>query len=278
MVPGARTTILILPTVALRGNMIERLDKAALKHHVWYPGSTRSAPIVLISAEAACTESFLEYANRLCDRQCLDRIVVDECHLTITAGTYRRSMSQLAWHVRRVRTQTVWLTATLPPVYQELFLEHNKLVRPHIVRESTYRANIRYSICRKNGPGSLCEWATQLVQAYWARSDLIESHGRDRIIIYCPTKALVMELAEMLGCPSYTADSGTEDEKTAIIEQWLTAAESPIIVATSALGPGFDYPHIRLVLHVGAPSLGTIKRRLAGYRPPKWGFSLKIWT
>ncbi|OBS15082.1 hypothetical protein FPOA_14094 [Fusarium poae] len=24
--------------------------------------------------------------------------------------------------------------------------------------------------------------------------------------------------------------------------------------------------------------LGTIKRRLAGYRPPKWGISLKIWT
>nr|CEG03674.1 unnamed protein product [Fusarium acuminatum CS5907] len=61
----------------------------------------------------------------------------------------------------------------------------------------------------------------------------------------------------MLGCPSYTADSGTEEEKTAIIEQWLTAANSPIIVATSALGPGFDYPHIRLVLHVGAPSLLT---------------------
>jgi hypothetical protein len=32
MLGGARTTILILPTVALRGNMIGRLDKVALKH------------------------------------------------------------------------------------------------------------------------------------------------------------------------------------------------------------------------------------------------------
>jgi hypothetical protein len=63
MVPGARITILILPTVALRGNMIECLDKAVLKYYVWYPGSIRSAPIVLILAEAACIESFLEYAN-----------------------------------------------------------------------------------------------------------------------------------------------------------------------------------------------------------------------
>ncbi|KAH7183761.1 hypothetical protein BKA60DRAFT_475198 [Fusarium oxysporum] len=93
---GAETTILILPTVALRGNMLGRLDKVALKHHIWRPGSKKSAPIVVVSAEAACTEAFLEYANRLSDRQCLDRIVIDECHLTITASCYRRSMSQLA--------------------------------------------------------------------------------------------------------------------------------------------------------------------------------------
>ncbi|TXB97976.1 hypothetical protein FocTR4_00016852 [Fusarium oxysporum f. sp. cubense] len=218
---GAETTILILPTVALRGNMLGRLDKVALKHHIWRPGSKKSAPIVVVSAEAACTEAFLEYANRLSDRQCLDRIVIDECHLTITASCYRRT--------------------TLPPIYQELFFEHNKLVRPHIVRESTNRPNIRYIVQQERGLGNL----------YLFKSE------QDRVIIYCPTKDLVAELADMLGCPSYTAESGTEEEKMAIIERWLTAADSPIIVATSALGPGFDYPHIRLVIHVDAPSLLT---------------------
>ncbi|KAG8673877.1 hypothetical protein FPOAC1_007196 [Fusarium poae] len=203
---GAETTILILPTVALRG-------------------SKKSAPIVVVSAEAACTEAFLD-------------------------------MSQLAWHVRQIRTQTVWLTATLPPIYQELFFEHNKLVRPHIVRESTNRPNIRYIVQQERGLGNLCEQAACLAQSCWTRTDLFKSE-RDRVIIYCPTKDLVAELADMLGCPSYTAESGTEEEKMAIIERWLTAADSPIIVATSALGPGFDYPHIRLVIHVDAPSLLT---------------------
>lgn len=254
---GAATTILILPTVALRGNMIGRLDKVKLKHHVWSPGSTKSAPLVVTSAEAACSDRFLEYANRLVDRQRLDRIVIDECHLTITASDYRRSMSQLAWHVRRVRTQTVWLTATLPPTYHELFVEHNKLVRPRVIRESTNRPNIRYIIRRERELGSLCERATRLVQTCWDRTDLFESE-RDRIILYCQTKELVAELADMLDCPSYTADSGTEEEKGAIIEHWLNAAaNSPAIVATSALGPGFDYPHVRWVIHIGAPSLMT---------------------
>ncbi|KAH6975566.1 telomere-associated recQ-like helicase [Ilyonectria destructans] len=253
---GAATTILILPTVALCGNMIDRLNGVKLNYHIWSPGSTKSAPLVITSAETACTNGFLEYANRLIDRQRLDRIVVDECHLTITASDYRRSMSQLAWHVRRIRTQTVWMTATLPPTYYELFLEHNKLVRPRVIWESTNRPNIRYIVRRERGPGSLLERATRLVQSCWERTDLFRSE-RDRVILYCPTKELVAELADMLGCPSYTADSGTADEKGAIIKLWLQTGNSPAIVATAALGPGFDYAHVRWVIHVGAPSQMT---------------------
>lgn len=63
---GAGTTVMVLPAVALRGNMLERLDKVGLKTMLWAPGrSTKSAHLVLVSAEAACTTSFLEYAYRL---------------------------------------------------------------------------------------------------------------------------------------------------------------------------------------------------------------------
>ena len=41
--------------------------------------------------------------------------IFDEGHLTITANDYRPYMAQLGWYIRQVRTQTVWLTATLPP-------------------------------------------------------------------------------------------------------------------------------------------------------------------
>jgi superfamily II DNA helicase RecQ len=107
-------------------------------------------------------------------------------------------MSQLAWHVRQIRTQTIWLTATLPPVYQELFIEHNKLIRPHIIRESTNRPNIQYIVRRECGPGGLCERAVRPVQSCLTRTDLFFERGRDKVIIYCPTKDLVAELAELL--------------------------------------------------------------------------------
>ena len=46
--------------------------------------------------------------------------------------------------------------------------------------------------------------------------------------------------ASLLGCPSCTSRSGSEDEKAAIIARWLGDRDQPVIAATSALSVGFD--------------------------------------
>lgn len=51
---------------------------------------------MVVSAEAACTKSFLTYTHRLADQQQLDQIIVDEYHLTVTASKFQKSMSNLA--------------------------------------------------------------------------------------------------------------------------------------------------------------------------------------
>ncbi|EAQ91762.1 hypothetical protein CHGG_03697 [Chaetomium globosum CBS 148.51] len=266
---GAKTTILILPTLALRTNMMARFSKFGIKAMEWAPGELKAAPLVVVSAEAACTSGFLDYAHRLDGQQRLDRIVVDECHLTVTA-TFRKSMTQLGSYVRQIPTQTVWLTATLPPAFEEAFLRRNLLVRPRMVRESTNRANLRYSIIRYRGPGGLCDRAAELVRTLLAG----ESRGGKgegvagaacgddqpaRMIVCCPTLDLVGELAETLDCPMYTGDRETTsgEEKEAAIDRWLGPAGSPVIVATSALGVGFDHPNVRWVVHAGAPRCMT---------------------
>jgi superfamily II DNA helicase RecQ len=253
-IADAGTTILILPTVALRGDMLGRFHKVGIRPLIWALGCKLSASLVIVSAEAACTQSFLEYCQTEVSKQRLARIIVDEGHLTITASDYRPCMGQLGWYVRQIRTQTVWMTATLPPVMQEQFLEHNKLVKPRIIRESTNRPNIRYVVSREKGAGTLVEKAARLVQSCWPRKDLFD-HQRDKIILYCRTREDVAQLVELLGCPSYTSKSGTEEEKKAIITHWLNTPTQPAIAATSALGPGFDHPSIRWVIHVNAPSL-----------------------
>ncbi|KAG5912681.1 hypothetical protein E4U61_000174, partial [Claviceps capensis] len=262
---GAGITIVVVPTVALRENLLFRLSEKDITASVWKQNACTEVSVVLVSAEEACSMAFLQYAHRLTISQKLDRIVVDECHLTITAKSFRRCMSELGGIVRQVQTQTVWLTATLPPDLEADFIEQNALHKPHIVRESTNRGNIQYKLQAYRGAGGLLTETVALVQKL---SDTISSASegddghetpaggrRARIIIYCGTKQLMNKIAVKLGCQTYTGDQDlmSDEDKKAAINEWLGPSGSPAIVATSALGVGFDYPFVRWVIHAGPP-------------------------
>jgi superfamily II DNA helicase RecQ len=104
---NAGTTILVLPMVALRGDMLRHFHQVGIRPLIWSIDCKQSASLVIVSAEAACTQSFLEYCHIQVSKQELARIVIDEGHLTITASDYRPCMAQLGWYVRQIRTQTV---------------------------------------------------------------------------------------------------------------------------------------------------------------------------
>ena len=71
--------------------------------------------------------------------------MIDECHLTVIAAEYRPSMVELT-AIRSLRTQFVYLTATLPPSMRAEFEERNYLHRPAVVRASSNRSNIFYIV------------------------------------------------------------------------------------------------------------------------------------
>ncbi|KAL5604005.1 uncharacterized protein BROUX77_004191 [Berkeleyomyces rouxiae] len=255
---GARVTIVVVPLVALRNNMLDRLAKLGLKTAVWTPElADTSVQVVLVSAEAACTKPFLHYAHLLSSHRSLDRIVVDECHLTITAS-FRDCMMDLASNIMQIPTQTVWLTATLPPTLESTFISHNLLTNPHIIRESTNRPNIQYEVMQAPAKQRLfqavCIFVTKYVNKMTEEGTKEEKRVK-RIIVYCPTLAMVDEIAEVLHSLTFTGEdkNRTPLEKKAIIQEWLGPTGSPVIVATSALGVGFDYADVSLVVHAGAP-------------------------
>jgi len=127
---------------------------------------------------------------------------------------------------------------------QEQFIEHNKLVNPKIIRELTNRLNIKYMVSRETGPGTLIEKAANLIRAYWPRKEIFD-YSQNKIILYCRIRDEVALLVNTLGCPLYTSESGLDEEKAAILSGWLSNPDQPAIAATSALGIGFNYPHVR---------------------------------
>jgi superfamily II DNA helicase RecQ len=250
--PDAGVTILIVPLVSLHGDMLRRVREMRIDHLEWHPGESREAALVLVSAEAASSKDFVKYARRLIAEQKLDRIVVDECHLTVIAADYRPSIVELTT-IRSLRTQFVYLTATLPPSMRAEFEERNYLYHPTVIRASSNRSNIFYMVrkidCQN---GSLLSQAAVHAKEAWMDSGFFD-HACDKIILYVRTCRDADDLAELLNCSSYTAESGTPVEKKQILDRWTQAPDMPYIVATTALAEGFDYPYVRLVINVDEP-------------------------
>jgi hypothetical protein len=252
VLPDAGITALILPLVSLRGDLLRRVRELGIEYWLWTPHEIRTAPLVFVSAEAAGTKAFRAYAYKLAATGNLGRIVLDEAHFTVTASEYRAAMVDLAL-IRGVRTQFVYLTATLPPTLQAQFELQNNLVNPKIIRASTNRQNLFYLVERATGSGRLLEEGAQRAKDAWEGSQLLD-RAQDKIILYIRTKEDAATLAELLSCSQYTSDVGTAEQKEELLRMWLVSPDQPYIVATSALSAGFDYAHVRVVIHVNEPS------------------------
>jgi hypothetical protein len=111
--PNARVTILIVLPVSLYRDILRRIREMKIDHLEWQPGESREVALILVSAEAVSSKDFIKYARRLVVEQKLDRIIVNECYLTVVAAAYRPSIIELI-AIRSLRTQFVYLIATLP--------------------------------------------------------------------------------------------------------------------------------------------------------------------
>ena len=111
--PNARITILIVPLVLLYGDMLQRIKEIKIDYLEQQLGEKREATLILVSAEAVLSKDFIKYARRLVVEQKLNRIIVNKCHLTVITANYRASIVKLI-AIRSLKTQFVYLTATLP--------------------------------------------------------------------------------------------------------------------------------------------------------------------
>ena len=160
----------------------------------------------------------MKYARRLVVEQKLDRIVVDECHLTMVATEYRPSIIELTT-IRSLRTQFVYLIATLPPSIRVEFEERNYLYYPIVIRVPSNRPNIFYIVHKIDArAGSLLKQAIAEAKEVWTDLGFFD-YAYDKIILYVRTYKDTDDLAELLGCYSYTIESRTLVEKKQILDR-----------------------------------------------------------
>lgn len=240
-------TIVVVPMVALRQDLHGKCKEYGIDSHVWDGrGGNRAASIVFVTPESAVTKAFSTFVMRLCGRQQLDRIVVDECHTILDSEWgFRPQMRKIGEAIRRFGVQAVFLTATLALEDQEEFLRRMQLVPAQVrwFRMRTTRKNIKYWV---NDVYSIEDEEAAACEMVWAG---LEAYESGRIIVYSSDKKRIDRLARELACPAYYSDVDTAEGKERRMAQWK---EARVIVATNALGLGIDVPDVRLVVHAGA--------------------------
>ena len=63
--PEAGTTVLVVPLVSLRTDMLRRIKELGIDYLEWTPSERRKAALVLVSVEAVVTSNFTKYAYSL---------------------------------------------------------------------------------------------------------------------------------------------------------------------------------------------------------------------
>lgn len=245
--PTANTTIVVLPFRALTKDLVKRSRGLGLTSVVWTDVNQPSARIIFVGAEtAAVNDDFLTYVSDMQTRGKLDRIVIDECHIPLTSGSYRLHLMHLD-RLRSIPCQLILLTGTLPPLLQTRLedvlllgtVEHGL----RYIRAGTNRPNVEYTI-EVHGESELEDQLYE--KMHQARSELAAS---ERAVVFCRSRTICERIAKRLECQLYHR---TFEEKETALATWIDGSEK-IMIATSALGTGVDIGGIRTVVHLGRP-------------------------
>ncbi|MCW2903263.1 MAG: ATP-dependent helicase, RecQ family [Streptosporangiaceae bacterium] len=259
---GAGPTVIVSPLLALMRNQIDAADRAGIHARTINSANTEDWQRVYADVEAGAVDVLLVSPERLNNPDFRDQVlpklaagaglvVVDEAHCISDWGHDFRP------DYRRLRT----LLAELPPGIPVLATTAtaNARVTRDVAEQLTAASAgetlvLRGPLERESLRLSVVRLPVAEQRLAWLADRLAELPGSG--IIYTLTVAAAGDIAGLLRDRGYevAAYSGqTEQAERLRAEQDLLDNKLKALVATSALGMGFDKPDLGFIVHVGAP-------------------------
>ncbi|MBC7289727.1 MAG: RecQ family ATP-dependent DNA helicase [Actinotalea sp.] len=260
---GAGPTVIVSPLLALMRNQVDAARRAGIRAETIHSANTEEWDEVHARVAAGEVDVLLVSPERLTHPGFRDEVlphlaatagllVVDEAHCISDWGhdfrpDYRRIGSLLT--DLRPGTPVLATTATAnarvtADVAEQLRAGHDGDVL--VLRGGLDRRSLRLSVV---------ELPDQAARLAWLVTTLPRLPGSG--IVYCLTVAAAEQVAAHLRGAGITVRSytgRTEPAERAASEEDLLANRVKALVATSALGMGFDKPDLGFVVHLGAPS------------------------
>lgn len=254
---GSGPALLISPLLALMRNQIAAAQRMGVRavtinsdnREEWAEVEAALArnevDILLISPERLGNDQFnAEVLAGIADRIAL--LVIDEAHCISDWGHDFRPHYRLLERIVRSLPANLRLLATTATANNRVMDDLVQVLGPNleVSRGDLNRASLALQTMRLPSQAERLAWLAQHVP-------LLDGHG----IIYTLTVRDAEQVADWLksrglNVEAYTGDTG---ERRAEFEQALLNNEVKALVATTALGMGFDKPDLAFVIHYQTP-------------------------
>jgi ATP-dependent DNA helicase RecQ len=259
---GRGPTVIVSPLLALMRNQVAAAERAGVRAATINSGNVAEWQDIHAQVQAGDLDVLLVSPERLNNPDFRDSVlpalaadaglvVVDEAHCVSDWGhdfrpDYRRIRTLIAELGQDVPVLATTATANdrvVDDVASQLGVGGRDTL---VLRGGLDRESLRLSVVHAGNPAQ---------RAAWIAAHLEELPGSG--IVYTLTVAQAHDIAALLrehGHPVAAYTGSTDPTEREQLEADLLANRVKALIATSALGMGFDKPDLGFVVHLGAPS------------------------
>ncbi|MCU1646824.1 MAG: ATP-dependent helicase RecQ [Nocardia sp.] len=256
---GRGPTVIVSPLLALMRNQVVAAERAGVVAATINSGNVTEWDDIHAQVAAGDVDVLLVSPERLNNPDFRDAVlpklaadaglvVIDEAHCVSDWGHDFRP------DYRRIRTLIADLGSDVP-VLATTATANDRVVTDVATQIGTDTLVLRGGLDRESLHLSVVRIPDAVERTAWLSKRLHELPGSG--IVYALTVAAAHDLADVLNShghhvAAYTGQ--TDPSEREALETALLANEVKALIATSALGMGFDKPDLGFVVHVGAPS------------------------
>lgn len=256
---GRGATVIVSPLLALMRNQVAAAERAGVVAATINSGNVTEWDEIHHRVAAGEIDVLLVSPERLNNPDFRDQVlpklasdaglvVIDEAHCVSDWGHDFRP------DYRRIRTLIADL-GTDVPVLATTATANDRVVADVATQIGTDTLVLRGTLDRESLHLSVVRFDDAVERTAWLSGRLHQLPGSG--IVYTLTVAAANDLADVLNSHGHTVAAYTGQSDPAereALEQALLRNEVKALIATSALGMGFDKPDLGFVVHVGAPS------------------------